>query len=92
MSTAAKSIARTERSMVNDRQLQQDVLAALEREMNLSANDIGVEVHHGVVKLAGTVSDTVTRQDALACAGRVPGVITVVPDIDVAGAKKRFEI
>jgi osmotically-inducible protein OsmY len=78
--------------MANDRQIQQDVLAALEREMNISADAIGVEVHHGVVKLAGTVSDAATRQNSLACARRVAGVINVVSDIDVRGADNRFEI
>ena len=43
--------------MANDMQIRHDVLAALGREENVIAGTIGVEVHHGVVKLAGRVDD-----------------------------------
>jgi len=72
--------------MTNDMQIQQDVLAELGQEQNVVAGTIGVEVHHGVVKLAGHVSDQATMKSAERAAHRVDDVTTVVMDIDVAGA------
>jgi osmotically-inducible protein OsmY len=72
--------------MTNDMQIQHDVLAELGQEQNVVAGTIGVEVHHGVVKLAGHVSDQATMKSAERAAHRVDDVTTVVMDIDVAGA------
>lgn len=72
--------------MKNDMQIQQDVLAELGREQKIIAGSIGVEVHHGVVKLAGRVSDSAIKKDAELAASAVDGVTTVVMDIDVTGA------
>jgi osmotically-inducible protein OsmY len=85
-----RTIAQLRRNspMKNDMQIQQDVLAELDREQNVIAGTIGVEVHHGVVKLAGRVSDSTIRKSAELAAGGVDGVTTVVMDIDVAGAKR----
>lgn len=72
--------------MANDMQIRHDVLAALDREKNVIAGTIGVEVHHGVVKLAGRVDDDATKEGAERAAERVTDVTAVVMDIDVAGA------
>jgi osmotically-inducible protein OsmY len=72
--------------MKNDVQIQQDVVAELDREPNVVNGTIGVEVHHGVVKLAGKVGDAGIKQNAVAAAKAVDGVTTVVTDVDVAGA------
>jgi osmotically-inducible protein OsmY len=69
--------------MQNDIQLQQAVLAALYREANITPDVVGAEVHHGVVKLCGRVNEPATRRMAELTAKRVPGVRTVVLDIDV---------
>ena len=71
--------------MTNDMQIQQDVLAALCQDPNVVADAIGVEVHHGVVKLAGHVSDHATMKGAECAAHRVNGVTSVVMDVDIAG-------
>ena len=71
--------------MANDMQIQHDVLAALGREQNVIAGTIGVEVHHGVVKLAGRVDDSATKEGAERAAERVDDVSSVVMDIDVTG-------
>ncbi len=71
--------------MSNDMQIQHDVLAALESEHIVTTGTIGVEVHHGCVKLAGRVSDPAIRQKAELAARRVGDVHSVVMDIDVAG-------
>jgi osmotically-inducible protein OsmY len=71
--------------MKNDMQMQQDVLAALDREQNVITGTIGVEVHHGVVKLAGRVRDDSIRENSELAARRVDGVTSVVMDVDVAG-------
>jgi osmotically-inducible protein OsmY len=71
--------------MKNDVQIQQEVLAELDREPNVITGTIGVEVHHGVVKLAGHVGDDAIREDSELAAHRVDGVTSVVMDIDVAG-------
>jgi osmotically-inducible protein OsmY len=72
--------------MTNDMQIQHDVLAELGQEQNVVAGTIGVEVHHGVVKLAGHVSDQAIMKSAERAAHRVDDATTVVMDIDVAGA------
>jgi osmotically-inducible protein OsmY len=72
--------------MKNDMQIKQDVLAGLGREQNVIAGSIGVEVHHGVVKLAGRVNDSEIKKNAGLAAGAVDGVTNVVMDIDVAAA------
>jgi osmotically-inducible protein OsmY len=72
--------------MKNDMQIQHDVVAALDSEQSVITSTIGVEVHHGVIKLAGCVSDSAIRENAKRAAGRVDGVTTVLMDIDVIGA------
>ena len=72
--------------MKNDMQIQRDVVTELDREPNVIAGTIGVEVHHGVVKLAGRVSDSAITVNAKRAAGSVDGVTTVVMDIDVTAA------
>ena len=71
--------------MANDMQIRHDVITALDREQNVITGTIGVEVHHGVVKLAGRVSDSMIKEDAERAAGRVDDVRAVVMDIDIAG-------
>ena len=70
--------------MKNDLLIQQDVLRQLAREQAVVTGTIGVEVHHGVVKLAGRVSDHAIRQVAERAARRVADVTDIVMDIDVA--------
>jgi osmotically-inducible protein OsmY len=74
--------------MKNDVQIQRDVLAELDREPNVITGTIGVEVHHGVVKLAGRVSDSAIKNSAELAASAVDGVTTIVMDIDVAAVPK----
>jgi osmotically-inducible protein OsmY len=69
----------------NDVQIQQEVVAELDREQNIVAGTIGVEVHHGVVKLAGRVEDDSIRDDSEVAAHRVNGVMSVIMDVDVSG-------
>ncbi|MGA2188685.1 MAG: BON domain-containing protein [Steroidobacteraceae bacterium] len=70
--------------MKNDTQIQHDVLAELDRAPNAITSSVGVEVHHGVVKLAGCVGDAATRRDSELAARRVDGVTSVLMDVDVA--------
>ena len=72
--------------MKNDIQIQQDVLVELGHDQDVIAGTIGVEVHHGVVKLAGRVGNVALRNRSELAAGRVDGVTSVVMDIDVTGA------
>ncbi len=72
--------------MKNDMQIQSEVLAELDREQRIIAGTIGVEVHHGVVKLAGRVGDGAIKGIAEQAARRVKDVTNVVMDIDVTGA------
>jgi osmotically-inducible protein OsmY len=68
--------------MKNDIQLQQEVLAELEHNDKVPSGSVGVEVHHGVVKLAGPASDSTVKQNAELAARRVDGVTKVVLDMD----------
>jgi osmotically-inducible protein OsmY len=71
--------------MKNDRQIQQEVLAELNRDRKIMKDTIGVEVHQGVVKLAGRVDDPAIKRYAELAARRVADVTSVVMDIDVSG-------
>jgi osmotically-inducible protein OsmY len=68
---------------MNDMQIQQEVLAQLDRDENVPADAIGVEVHHGVVKLASRLSDPAIKKSAELDARRVAGVTEVVLDMGV---------
>jgi osmotically-inducible protein OsmY len=69
--------------MKNDTQIQQEVLAELERDENVPAGAVGVEVHHGVVKLAGRINDDTTKKSAVLDARRIDGVTGIVLDMGV---------
>lgn len=69
--------------MKNDTQIQQEVLAELERDESLPAGSIGVEVHHGVVKLAGRIGDADTKKRAAQHARRVDGVTGIILDMGI---------
>jgi osmotically-inducible protein OsmY len=69
--------------MSNDLLIRQSVAAALDSKLGLTADEIGVEVHHGFVKLAGQVSTKADRLNAERVAKKVPGVTEVLLDIDV---------
>jgi osmotically-inducible protein OsmY len=69
--------------MKNDATLQQDVISALAIDPALTPEFVGVEVHHGFVKLAGRVKSLIQRMNAEKIARRVQGVKDVNMDIDV---------
>jgi osmotically-inducible protein OsmY len=71
--------------MKNDVQIQKEVVAELDREQSITTGTVGVEVHNGVVKLAGHVGDAAIKEDSEVAAHRVDGVTSVVMDIDVTG-------
>jgi osmotically-inducible protein OsmY len=73
--------------MTNDTQIQQDVLAELEHDGSIPSGAIGVEVHHGVVKLAGRVSDPEMKKRAELDARKVAGITKIV--LDMGGTEKR---
>jgi osmotically-inducible protein OsmY len=72
--------------MKNDTQIQSDVVAQLDRAQNVVTGTIGVEVHHGVVKLAGRVGDDSIKKTAELAAGGVDDVTKVIMDVDVGAA------
>jgi len=69
--------------MKHDTQIQQEVIAELERDENVPAGAVGVEVHHGVVKLAGRINDDTTKKSAVLDARRVDGVTGIILDMGV---------
>lgn len=71
--------------MKNDRQLQHDVLEELDRESGIARGTIGAEVHHGTVKLSGSVTDETIKNLAELAVRRVDGVSTVIIDLRVQG-------
>jgi osmotically-inducible protein OsmY len=68
--------------MKNDVLLQKEVVAELDHDKNVPAGSVGVEVHHGVVKLAGRSSESAVKQNAEDAASRVDGVTKIVLDMD----------
>jgi osmotically-inducible protein OsmY len=69
--------------MKHDTQIQQEVIAELDRDENVPAGAVGVEVHHGVVKLAGRINDDTTKKSAVLDARRVDGVTGIIVDMGV---------
>jgi osmotically-inducible protein OsmY len=69
--------------MKNDTQIQQEVVAELERDENVPDGAVGVEVHNGVVKLAGRIKDDAAKKSAVLDARRVAGVTGIILDMGV---------
>jgi osmotically-inducible protein OsmY len=67
--------------MKTDLEIQKDVASALAQENVVPQGALGVEVHHGVVKLAGNVTDKSVLQASTVAAKRVDGVTQVVLDV-----------
>lgn len=64
--------------MKNDTQIRQEVIAEFEQDDALSPDSIGVEVHHGVVKLASRNSDSEIKERAVRSVRRVDGVTGII--------------
>ena len=79
--------------MKTDRELQEQVLAALEWEPGVNAARIGVSVNDGVVTLQGTVTTFSQKGTAQRAAGHVFGVRAVANDLQVTpdGATSRTD-
>ena len=69
--------------MKNDVQLQQDVQAELDHDETIEAGSIGVEVHHGVVKLSSLLNNPEVNRRAAEDVHRVAGVTDVIMDMGV---------
>jgi osmotically-inducible protein OsmY len=70
--------------MKNDMQIQQEVITQLDRDGSVPAGSVGVEVHHGVVKLASPANDPTIKRNAELAARRVAGVTNIVVDMGMA--------
>ncbi|HET9238633.1 MAG TPA: BON domain-containing protein [Oligoflexus sp.] len=69
--------------MKNDRQLQRDIIAALEYSPAVAAEHIGVAVQDGVVTLTGEVSSYAEKYAAERACFRVHGVKAVADSLEV---------
>lgn len=69
--------------MKNDRQLQKDIIAALEYSPAIAAEHIGVTVHDGVVTLTGVVSSYAEKYAAEKACFRIHGVKAVADSLEV---------
>jgi osmotically-inducible protein OsmY len=67
--------------MKTDLEIQKGVADALARENLFPPGALGVEVHHGVVRLAGNIPDKSVLQASTAVAKRVDGVTQIVLDV-----------
>jgi osmotically-inducible protein OsmY len=67
----------------NDLLIQRQVLEQLRAIDGLDCSTIGIEVHHGVVKLAGHVNDSSARAKAERAAQSVDDVRNVILDLDL---------
>ncbi len=70
--------------MKTDAQLQQDVIAVLEREHSVNGTNIGVEVEEGNVTLIGTVKSWAERDLALLRAWGAPGIRNIAHKLVVS--------
>jgi osmotically-inducible protein OsmY len=73
--------------MTIDRRLQEQVLAALEREPGVDAAHVGVSVLDGVVTLQGLVATFRQKWLAERTTRRLVGVRAIANDLDVASSK-----
>jgi osmotically-inducible protein OsmY len=69
--------------MKNDRQIQRDVMAALEYSPVVASEHIGVAVQDGVVTLTGTVSSYAEKYAAEKACFRVQGVKAIADELEV---------
>lgn len=67
--------------MKTDLEIQKDVADALARDNMIPPGALGVEVHHGVVKIAGNITDRSVIHASTVAARRVDGVTQVVLDV-----------
>jgi osmotically-inducible protein OsmY len=72
-----------ELAVQNDLLIQQRVLDQLRAIEGFDCSTIGIEVHHGVVKLAGRVNDFSARAKAERAARSVDDVRSVILDFDL---------
>ncbi len=81
------------RLLRNDVDIQRDVIEELKWDTHVSATDIGVAVHNGVVTLTGRLGSWAARAAAQDAAHRVAGVLDVANDIEVAipGSRARSD-
>jgi osmotically-inducible protein OsmY len=80
--------------MKTDAQVQQDVIAELKWEPSVNPTHIGVEVHDGVVTLAGHVDSYAEKWNAERAAQRVSGVkaLAIEMDVKLAGSSQRNDV
>ncbi len=67
----------------SDSQIKAEVLHELKWDTQVNETEVGVQVHHGVVTLTGTVATWAKRVAACAAAHRVTGVLDVADDLEV---------
>ena len=70
--------------MKTDLEIQKNVADALAQENTIPPGALGVEVHHGVVRLAGNITDESVIEASTAAAERVDGVTNIVLDVEHA--------
>jgi len=66
-----------------DRALRHKVYAAIGKDKEISAGDIGISAKDGAVTLNGTVTDAAQIGQATVIAGAVPGVTSVINKLTV---------
>jgi osmotically-inducible protein OsmY len=81
----SNKLAITPAENIVDQSIAQDIMAALDRNVNVNADDLDVEVDHGVVTLSGKVSDWNEYIAAYNMARYTGGVIDVINDLVIAG-------
>jgi len=69
--------------MKTDEKLREDVIAEMQWEPSVGANNIGVEVHNGIVTLTGDVARYTEKVDIETATQRVAGVKGIAIDITV---------
>jgi osmotically-inducible protein OsmY len=69
---------------MNDRELQEDIVAELDFDPTLNANKVGVAVNGGVVTLTGRVRSLAEKSAAENAVRRVDGVRAIVEEMDVS--------
>jgi len=68
-----------------DEALRDAILTELREDAATSGLDIDVQVYRGVVRLRGRVADSLDVEGVLSVVDRVPGIVEVIDELEVAG-------
>jgi len=78
------SVARSSDGTLGDEAIEDAIRRELREDATTTALDINITVRNGVVRLRGVVADVTDAENVEEVAARVPGVVEVLEELEVA--------